>query len=416
MEDELVQNILSQSTPEAAFQRAQNRRGWMDTDNFKYKVATNDLLNGNREFSNQVNQFFTNLSGVQLPMGNFESSLNNARQTWRQNEAVKRAEERLAEEQENRPMPGILPTWNIAGSWYQTTEDTGKLDKYIAEELGYSPEEAQKVYWDTWNNANKQLGTAVGTTLGMAGAIAASGGAFGIAPKVIADAKFMYDGAKAFSSPEGWRKTVNLAKKGQYGKAALSGVGDLFDLALMRGGAKSVTNFGKLVHDWSTLRKIKTLPNQNFKLLSNVSTDFNNSIPQLWYKQGGVIKAQKGELIKPLIKIAKTASKTKSINRAAEMFKELPAEWEGLEIPEITSMHYGFQGKPKGISSVETNRFVSLPKVPKSINSNFDKFLSKSIDEQNDIVKFWNDENFNSFEQLQRDPKQLSRFKNWLKK
>lgn len=46
-------------------------------------------------------------------------------------------------------------------------------------------------------------------------------------------------------------------------------------------------------------------------------------------------------------------------------------EWEGLEIPEVTSMHRGFQGTPKGISAVETSRFVNLPKTvseaPKSI-------------------------------------------------
>lgn len=46
-------------------------------------------------------------------------------------------------------------------------------------------------------------------------------------------------------------------------------------------------------------------------------------------------------------------------------------EWEGLEIPEVTSMHRGFQGTPKGISAIETSRFVNLPKTvseaPKSI-------------------------------------------------
>lgn len=46
-------------------------------------------------------------------------------------------------------------------------------------------------------------------------------------------------------------------------------------------------------------------------------------------------------------------------------------EWEGLEIPEVTSMHRGFQGTPKGISAVETSRFVNIPKqaveAPKSV-------------------------------------------------
>lgn len=46
-------------------------------------------------------------------------------------------------------------------------------------------------------------------------------------------------------------------------------------------------------------------------------------------------------------------------------------EWEGLEMPEVTSMHYGFQGTPRGVSAVETERFVNVPKpvieAPKSI-------------------------------------------------
>lgn len=37
-------------------------------------------------------------------------------------------------------------------------------------------------------------------------------------------------------------------------------------------------------------------------------------------------------------------------------------EWEGLEIPEVTAMHYGMKAAPKGISAVETERFIDIPK------------------------------------------------------
>ena len=36
-------------------------------------------------------------------------------------------------------------------------------------------------------------------------------------------------------------------------------------------------------------------------------------------------------------------------------------EWEGLEIPEITTMHYGVKAAPKAISAVETERFMDVP-------------------------------------------------------
>ena len=89
-------------------------------------------------------------------------------------------------------------------------------------------------------------------------------------------------------------------------------------------------------------------------------------------------------------------------------------EWEGLEIPEVTSMHRGFQGTPRGISAVETSRFVNMPQTNKvATESVFSKFLQKPLEEQNNIVKFWNGENFSSFEQLQRNPKEFKAFQNW---
>lgn len=92
-------------------------------------------------------------------------------------------------------------------------------------------------------------------------------------------------------------------------------------------------------------------------------------------------------------------------------------EWEGLEIPEVTSMHYGLRSAPKSISAVETSRFVNVPRTSKmATESMFSKFLQKPLEEQNNIVKFWNGENFSSFEQLQRNPKEFKTFQNWWNK
>ena len=64
-------------------------------------------------------------------------------------------------------------------------------------------------------------------------------------------------------------------------------------------------------------------------------------------------------------------------------------EWEGLEIPEVTAMHYGLRGTPKSISAVETSRFVNVPQTSKvATESVFSKFLQKPLEEQNNIVKF----------------------------
>lgn len=92
-------------------------------------------------------------------------------------------------------------------------------------------------------------------------------------------------------------------------------------------------------------------------------------------------------------------------------------EWEELEIPEITSMHRGFQGKPQWINTIEKYRMGNYTK-PAEVKqlSNFDKFLQKSVEDQNSIVRYWNGERFSSFDQLKRDKKALSAFKEWLKK
>lgn len=96
-------------------------------------------------------------------------------------------------------------------------------------------------------------------------------------------------------------------------------------------------------------------------------------------------------------------------------------EFEGLEFPEITAMHYGMKGKPIG-NAIDAERLTTVPKAisntakTKAVDQSFNKFLEKSTQEQDNIVRYWNGENFSNYQQLQRNPSQLKRFKNWLKK
>lgn len=103
---------------------------------------------------------------------------------------------------------------------------------------------------------------------------------------------------------------------------------------------------------------------------------------------------------------------------SSEMLGFLVApEWEGLEFPEITAMHYGLKGASKGTSAVETARFMNVPQKVNEVKSinNWQKFLQKSTQEKNDIVRMWNAERYSDFPQLERS-KDLNKFINWLNK
>ena len=66
-----------------------------------------------------------------------------------------------------------------------------------------------------------------------------------------------------------------------------------------------------------------------------------------------------------------------------------------------------------GLQAMKTNAASKLIE-PKTI-SNWDKFLKKSLDEQNKIVKYW-DERYSTMRQLQANQKQFKRFVNWINK
>lgn len=64
-----------------------------------------------------------------------------------------------------------------------------------------------------------------------------------------------------------------------------------------------------------------------------------------------------------------------------------------------------------GLQAMKTKAASKL--VEPKTTSNWDKFLKKSLDEQNKIVKYW-DERYSTMRQLQANQKQFKRFVNWI--
>lgn len=121
-----------------------------------------------------------------------------------------------------------------------TNEDA---HKYAVEKSGYNPGNPNDVWRaaDAMRDQNTLRASAVTTILPLL--LTASAGTFGIIPKLGADLKFAYDGYKSITGPEGWAKTKNFWKEGRYGRAAWSGLGDLFDASLLTHGVGTTGRF-----------------------------------------------------------------------------------------------------------------------------------------------------------------------------
>ena len=163
---------------------------------------------------------------------------------------------------------------------------------------------------------------AIGTTALMP-LIGASAGAFGAIPKIAADIKFGYDGAKALVSPNGVPKTWNFIKQGRYGRALRSGAWDLLNFSLAKQGVRGIKSFGNYAKDVANVAKfnIWNRPNK-FRMeypwqrtqevlpdviqpYSKSQSSYNAFAPMqlsTLYKHGGILKNQIGGLVyKPYI-------------------------------------------------------------------------------------------------------------------
>lgn len=212
---------------------------------------------------------------------------------------------------------------------------------------------------------------AIGTTALMP-LIGASAGAFGTIPKIAADIKFGYDGAKALVSPNGVPKTWNFIKQGKYGRALRSGAWDLLDFGLAKQGVRGIKSFGNYAKDVANVAKfnIWNRPNK-FKMeypwqrtqevlpdaiqsYSKPQSSYNVFAPMqlsALYKRGGVLKYQVGGLVyKPYFPETKTEPQTEeTLSYEPYVAEEESFQVEPVKVYQQTSLQYA----PVAIETVQ---------------------------------------------------------------
>lgn len=230
-----------QSQLEQSFYNFLNRGDWRDN----YRTVASDL-------SSQMQDTQSNFdSSINLGFDYSDAALwDRAHQNWRINEATKRAKERL--EKERIPSVATSP-YDVTKGWRESTEDSAKLDKYILEELGYSPEEAQNAYDEIWSNSRKALGVGSAAALGTTALMGISGGAAGPVAADVINSLFAADAVKNLASNNGMQKTYRLAKQGDTWGAVKSGAWDALDLSMLGHTAGIARRVGKSILNGSTL-------------------------------------------------------------------------------------------------------------------------------------------------------------------
>lgn len=92
-----------------------------------------------------------------------------------------------------------------------------------------------------------------------------------------------------------------------------------------------------------------------------------------------------------------------------------PEEWIGIDETTLTGNNFGFNNQhPKFKYLWESKEPIKQEAIKQG--SNFDKFLKSSIDEQNNIVKYWYGEKYSTIAQLRRNKKDYNAFIKWINK
>ena len=125
----------------------------------------------------------------------------------------------------------------------------------------------------------------------------AAAGAYGYGASLVARGLFAGQGIYGLANENGVRKTVNLIKSGDYGRAALSGAGDVLNASMILPGAKflgSAAKYGlKPAVARDILRQNVRYTPQNGKLFYNNETIPENRIPVGAYRQSPEQMAEK---------------------------------------------------------------------------------------------------------------------------
>lgn len=126
---------------------------------------------------------------------------------------------------------------------------------------------------------------------------ATSAGAYGYGASLGARGLFAGQGIYGLANENGVRKTANLIKSGNYGKAALSGIGDALNAAMILPGAKFLGNAAKYglkstIAGDMLRQNVRYVP-QSEKFFHNKETIPENRIPVGAYRQSPEQMAEK---------------------------------------------------------------------------------------------------------------------------
>ena len=166
----------------------------------------------------------------------------NLQQSLQQNPIFKSAKQRVAQQKQREK--------EIAASkkWLELHPDDDNDDPYIIFERGKHQaivNGKDPSYYEKMINDGKQFTKGALTALSLPYLGAAAAGAYGYGASLGARGLFAGQGIYGLANENGVRKTANLIKSGNYGRAALSGAGDALNAAMIFPGAKFLGSAAK---------------------------------------------------------------------------------------------------------------------------------------------------------------------------
>ena len=166
----------------------------------------------------------------------------NLQQSLQQNPIFKSAKQRVAQQKQREK--------EIAASkkWLELHPEDDNDDPYTIFERGKHQaivNGKDPSYYEKMINDGKQFTKGALTILSLPYLGAAAAGAYGYGASLGARELFAGQGIYGLANKDGVRKTVNLIKSGNYGRAALSGAGDALNATMVFPGAKFLGSAAK---------------------------------------------------------------------------------------------------------------------------------------------------------------------------
>ena len=170
------------------------------------------------------------------------SKVENRQQRFQQNPIVKRSKQWEAQQKQREEE--II----ASKKWLELHPEDESDDPYTIFERGKHQaivDGKDPSYYEKMINDGKQFTKGALSILALPFLGAASAGAYGYGASLGARGLFTGQGIYGLANKNGVRKTANLIKSGNYGRAALSGVGDALNAAIILPGAKFLGNAAK---------------------------------------------------------------------------------------------------------------------------------------------------------------------------